>query len=187
MELASVSPADITAIILTRNEEEHIGECIASIKNIVKRIVVIDSYSDDRTVEMAGNAGAEVYQNEFINHAKQYMYAEKIADVKTIWTFRIDADERLTEESAMEIARLCNENLHTDINGIVVRFCNYFMGKPLRHGGVYPWMKLCIYKTSKGGIEDRNMDEHIIIYEGRCIEAQKDSKHLAFRNLTFFN
>lgn len=178
--------ASITAIILTRNEEENIEECIKSIQQIVQRIVVVDSFSEDKTVEIAKKLGAEVYQHEFVNHAKQYQYAELVAKVDTVWTFRIDADERLTEESAEEIKELCDKNMDTDINGIYVRFYNIFMGRPLKHGGVYPWTKLCIYKTGKGEIEDRNMDEHIILNEGRSIYAKKDSKHYAFKSLSFF-
>lgn len=178
--------ADITAIILTRNEEKYIEDCIASVRRIVKRIVVVDSFSDDRTVELAKKSGAEVYQHEFYNHAKQYMYAVKKADVKTTWILRIDADERLTKESAKELDRLCNANEKTDVNGIILRFYNLFLGKPMYHGGMYPWKKLSVYKTGKGNIEDRNMDEHIILTCGRTIEAKKDSKHLAFRGLTFF-
>ncbi len=178
--------ADITAIILTRNEEDFIKECIGSIKSIVKRIVVVDSFSEDNTVEIAQNAGAEVYQHEFINYAKQYMYAVKIADVKTTWILRIDADERLTKESAKELDILCNKNEKTDVNGIILRFYNIFLGKPMMHGGMYPWKKLSVYKAGKGNIEDRNMDEHIILDYGTTIEAKKDSKHLAFRGLTFF-
>jgi len=178
--------ADITAIILTRNEEDFIKECIGSIKSIVKRIVVVDSFSEDNTVEIAQNAGAEVYQHEFINYAKQYMYAVNIADVKTTWILRIDADERLTKESAKELDILCNKNEKTDVNGIILRFYNIFLGKPMMHGGMYPWKKLSVYKAGKGNIEDRNMDEHIILDYGTTIEAKKDSKHLAFRGLTFF-
>lgn len=178
--------ADITAIILTRNEEDYIGDCIRSIRHIVKRIVVVDSFSEDRTVEIASSMGAEVHQHEFVNHAKQYMYAVELAQVQTTWILRIDADERLTEESADELEQLCSENEHTDVNGIVLRFYNLFLGKPMRHGGMYPWRKLSVYKTGKGSIEDRNMDEHIILDSGITVQAKKDSVHLAFRGLTFF-
>lgn len=178
--------ADITAIILTRNEEAYIEECICSIKSIVKRIVVMDSYSEDRTIELAKSLGAEVYQHEFFNYAKQYMYAVEIANIKTKWILRIDADERLTSESAQELDQLCNINENTEINGIILRFYNVFLNRPMLHGGTYPWKKLSVYKTGKGNIEDRNMDEHIILNSGITIEAQKDSKHLAFRGLTFF-
>ena len=178
--------ADLTAIILTRNEEEYIAECIESIKPVTKRIVVVDSFSDDKTVSIAQEVGAEVHQHEFYNYAKQYMYAVEVADVKTTWILRIDADERLTEESAAELEKLCNENENTDVSGIVLRFYNMFLGKPMMHGGMYPWRKLSVYKAGIGNIEDRNMDEHIILKSGTTIEAKKDSKHLAFRGLTFF-
>lgn len=178
--------ADITAIILTRNEKDFIEECILSIKDIVKRIVIVDSFSEDNTVEIAKKLGAEVYQHEFYNYSKQYKYAVEIANVKTKWILRIDADERLTHESASELNRLCNENENTDVSGIVLRFCNIFLGKPMYHGGMYPWKKLSVYKNGYGDIEDRNMDEHIIISGGSVIEAKKDSQHFAFRGLDFF-
>lgn len=178
--------ADITAIILTRNEKDFIEECILSIKDVVKRIVVVDSFSEDNTCELAKNLGAEVYQHEFYNYSKQYKYAVNIANVKTKWILRIDADERLSKESAEELNKLCNENENTDVSGIILRFYNMFLNKPMYHGGMYPWKKLSVYKTGLGDIEDRNMDEHIILFSGKTIEAKKDSKHLAFRGLTFF-
>lgn len=178
--------ADITAIILTRNEEENIEKCIQSICNVVKRVVVVDSFSDDNTVELAKKIGAEVYQHEFFNYAKQYIYAETIAEIKTTWILRIDADERLTEDSARELEQLCCQHEKTDVNGIVLRFCNIFLGKPLLHGTAYPWKKLSVYKNGKGKIEDRNMDEHIILSSGTIIEAKKDSLHLSFKGFTFF-
>ena len=64
--------ADITAIILTKNEEINIADCIDSIRNIVCRIIVIDSYSTDNTVKIASEMGAEVIQHTFQTHAKQY-------------------------------------------------------------------------------------------------------------------
>ncbi len=178
--------ADITAIILTKNEEDYIEECIRSIQNIVKRIVVVDSFSEDKTVEIAAAAGAEVHQHEFYNYAKQYMYAVEIANVETCWIMRIDADERLTEDSAAEVEQLCVRHSDTDVSGIILRFYNMFLGRPMLHGGMYPWEKLSIYKTGMGSIEDRNMDEHIVLESGNVIKTKKDSVHLAFRGLTFF-
>lgn len=81
--------ADITAILLTKNEEVNIEECIKSIITTVKRIVVIDSFSTDKTVEIAKRMGAEVYQHPFENYAKQYMYGVEVAKAETVWTLRI--------------------------------------------------------------------------------------------------
>lgn len=178
--------ADITAIILTKNEEINIGECIDSIKNIVKRVVVIDSYSNDRTVEIAKEKGAEVYQHPFENYAKQYMYGVDIAKADTIWTLRIDADERLTEESGKELSEICDKNNDTDVAGIVLRFKKNFLGKDLYHGGVYPWKKMNCYKTKLGAIEDRSMDEHIVLSSGGVIEMKTDCLHFDFKSLEYF-
>lgn len=179
-------PADITAIILTKNEEINIVDCVKSIANTVKRIVVIDSFSTDRTVELAREYGVEVYQHTFENYAKQYMYGVKVADIRTIWTLRIDADERLTPDSAKELEKLCNENEATDVSGIVLRYKKNFLGRDLYHGGVYPWKKMNCYKTESGIIENRNMDEHIVLFGGSIVEMKNDCLHFDFKTLEYF-
>lgn len=178
--------ADITAIILTKNEEKNIEECIRSIQGIVKRIVVIDSYSTDSTEMYVKNLGGEVYKHVFENQARQFMYGIEVANIKTKWVFRIDADERLTEESARELEMLCNQNEDTDVNGIILRFEVQFMGRKLRHGGIYPFRKLLVFKYGFGHIEDRNMDEHIVLSGGKSIEMAHDSLHHDYKDLTYW-
>lgn len=155
--------ADITAIILTKNEEINIVDCIRSIKAVVKKVIVVDSFSTDKTVELAEEEGAIVYKHPFENYSKQYQYGVQVSGQDTVWTLRIDADERLTKGSAKELERLCTHHENTDVSGIVLRFRKNFLGKDLYHGGVYPWKKLSCYKTRSGFIEDRNMDEHIVL------------------------
>lgn len=178
--------ADITAIILTKNEEINIADCIDSIKDVVKRIVVIDSFSNDKTVEIAKERGAEIYQHPFENYARQYMYGIKVAKVNTVWILRIDADERLTKESGAELRDICNGNMKSEVSGIVLRFKKNFLGKDLYHGGVYPWKKMNCYKADLGRIEDRKMDEHIILTSGTVVEMKFDSLHFEFKNLEYF-
>lgn len=178
--------ADLTAIILTKNEELNIEKCISSIGYLAKRIVVIDSYSTDDTVKIAKSKGAEVYQHEFINYSKQFLYGLQETQIETKWVLRIDADERLTEASCMEVEQLCNQNEQTDINGIILRFEVTFLGKKLRHGGIYPFRKLLVFKYGIGTIENRNMDEHIILSAGRSIEVKNDSEHHDYKDLTYF-
>lgn len=178
--------ADITAIILTKNEEINIEACIQSILGIVKKIVVVDSFSTDKTVELSAKMGAEVYQHEFENYAKQYMYGADLAGEDTVWLLRIDADERLTPEAAKELALLCDSNMTTDVAGIVLRFRKNFLGKDLYHGGVYPWKKMNCYKARAGSIEDRSMDEHIVLSAGTIVEMRSDCLHLDFKDLEYF-
>ena len=175
--------ADITAIILTLNEEKNIEECIKSIKSIVKRIVVVDSFSTDKTVEIAKSLGAEVWQHEFVNQAQQFIWAIENISIDTTWVFRIDADERLTEKSATELEKLTAEHETDDVNGIIVRFEVNFMGKALRHGGIYPFRKLLVFKPGKAHMENRNMDEHIVLDEGKSVEMKSDCMHQDFKSL----
>lgn len=175
--------ADITAIILTLNEEKNIVECIKSIQPVVKRIVVVDSYSTDRTVEIAKELGAEVIQNKFINQSQQFIFAIDSLDISSKWIFRIDADERLTEKSAQELCELTEKHSADNVNGIIVRFEVNFMGKKLRHGGVYPFRKLVVFKTGTAHMEKRNMDEHILLDIGTSVQMKSDCLHQDFKTL----
>lgn len=175
--------ADITAIILTLNEEKNIGDCIRSIQPIVKRIVVVDSFSTDKTVEIAKELGAEVLTHEFVNQAQQFIYAQNTLDIQTKWVFRIDADERLTEKSAAELEGLTQKHADDEVNGIVVRFEVSFMGKSLRHGGIYPFKKLLVFKKGTAHMEKRNMDEHIVLDIGESVEMKNDCLHQDFKSL----
>lgn len=176
--------ADLTTIILTYNEEKNIANAINSVKSITKRIVIVDSFSTDNTVQIANSLGAEVIKHEFITQAKQFIYALNTLKIETMWIMRLDADEIISKEAAIEIENICNDNIDTDINGIVVRFEVNFLGKALKHGGIYPFRKMIIYKKGKGYIEDRAMDEHIVLSEGKSVELNNDSYHRDYKNLS---
>ena len=175
--------ADLTTIILTFNEEKNIANAINSIKNLSKRIIVVDSYSTDKTVEIAKSLGAEVIQHPFENQAKQFIYAIDYLTINTQWIMRLDADEMISIDAVKEIEDICLTNKNTDINGIVVRFEVNFLGKKLRHGGIYPFRKMIVYKKDKGYMEDRAMDEHIVLKEGKSIELKHDSYHRDYKDL----
>ena len=175
--------ADITTIILTYNEEKNIANAINSVKNLSKRIIVVDSYSTDKTTEIAKSLGAEVIQHEFENQARQFIYAINNLNINTQWIMRLDADEVISDKASQEIEEICLSNKDTDINGIVVRFEVNFLDKKLRHGSIYPFRKMIIYKKDKGDMEDRAMDEHIVLKEGKSIELKHDSYHRDYKDL----
>lgn len=174
---------DITAIILTKNEENNIERCITSIKNLVKRIVVVDSYSEDSTVEIAKNLGAEIYEHPWKHYADQFNWALDNVDIKTKWVYRIDADEYVTPELSEEIARECKRHADDNVSGFVMKFKIWFLGRFLTHGGVYPFYNLTIFKYGKGRYEDRAMGEHIVLTEGMTIDLKNDCIHYDFKNL----
>ena len=74
---------DLTVLIITKNEENNIPKCIASLRGLAKRIVIVDSFSTDDTVERAKELGADVYQNPFIDHASQINWGLEHTDIST--------------------------------------------------------------------------------------------------------
>lgn len=175
---------DITAIILTKNEEVNIERCIRSIKDWVDRVVVVDSGSTDKTVELAKGLGAEIYHHEpFVHYAGQFNWALDNVDVKTKWVYRIDADEEVTPELASEIVENCQKHHDDDVNGFVMKFKIAFMGTFLKHGGMYPFYNLTIFKYGIGRYEDRALGEHVILSEGKTIDLKNDCLHYDFKSL----
>lgn len=167
----------ITAIILTFNEEKNIKECLSSLSNFANRIIVIDSYSTDNTKSICESFNVEFYEHKFETHAKQFEYGLNNFNINTKWIIRLDADERLSQEAKSELISLCNEHCDDDVNGIIVHFKLYFLGKYLKHGGVYPIKKLIVFKNQTAHIEEKEMDEHIVLDEGRTVDCKEDCLH----------
>lgn len=174
---------NITVIILTKNEEVNIKRCIESVANIADRIIVVDSGSVDKTVEIAKEFGVEVYEHEFTTHGKQFNWALSNLNIKTPWVFRLDADEAVTPELALEIIRECRKHLNDEISGFVMRFKINFMGRFLKYGGAYPFCKTTIFKYGKGMYDERAMRDDVIISDGRLADLKEDCLHYDFKNL----
>jgi glycosyltransferase involved in cell wall biosynthesis len=153
---------DIDMIVITYNEEKHIQRCISSIANTARNIFVVDSFSKDRTVEIASSLGAKVVQRQFINQADQFQWAIKNCEVKSEWLMRMDADEYLQPELKVEIQKIL-VSMPPEVKGIYIRRKILFQGKWIRHGGVYPYTVLRIWRTGQGHVEQRWMDEHIVL------------------------
>ncbi|MBT8324190.1 MAG: glycosyltransferase, partial [Winogradskyella sp.] len=85
---------DLSVIILTYNEEIHIKRCIESVGQIASSIFVVDSFSTDKTIEIAKGLNANVIQHTWENsHAKQFNWALDNLPIKTKWVLKLDADE----------------------------------------------------------------------------------------------
>ena len=176
--------ASVTAIILTKNEEKNLGECLSSIKGFAERAVVVDCGSTDRTVEIAKEHGADVLVHDFTYYAAQFNWGIDHADITTDWILRLDADERFTPALITETESILNspDAKDGDLNGITMEAVFYFLGKPIRHG-VKCKRKMMLFKRGIGRIEDRKRDAHSIISEGRNVSVKEKFLHYDFKNL----
>jgi len=175
---------NLSTIILTKNEEKNIAKAILSIKKISSRIIVVDSFSNDKTTEIAKSLGAEIYLNEFINYGVQFQWALDNCNIDTKWVFRFDADEELSKSGEKEIEFLLKKHDSTNVNGLIFNLEITFLGKKLKYGGAYPFRKLCIFKFGKAFMEKRFMDEQIILTDGKSIKMKSISYHNDYKDLT---
>ncbi len=174
---------DVTVIILTKNEEINLPDCLESLKGFAKRIVVVDSFSSDKTEEIAKIAGADFYQNQFVDYATQFNWGLDNVNITTKWTLRLDADERLTPKLCEELTSLCQIHDSDNVNGIVMEAWLYFMNKKIKHG-CHNKRKLMLFKTGLGRIENRRMDEHTVLIEGVSVSAKNRFIHYDFKDMT---
>lgn len=178
---------DISVIILTKNEEKNLRDCLESLREFAKRVIVVDSGSKDKTIEIAKEYGADIYYNPFINYAKQFNWAIDNTNIETEWTMRLDADERMTPNLHIEIIDMINDinQTNSDINGITLEADLYFLKRKISHGGPQK-RKLMIFRTGIGRIEDKEMDEHTYLIKGSSIAATEKFIHYDFKDLTHF-
>ncbi|WP_043931169.1 glycosyltransferase family 2 protein [Bacillus sp. EB01] len=177
--------ADLTAIILTKNESQNIVPCLESIKGFASRVVIIDSGSTDNTVEIAEANGAEVYYNPFEYYAQQFNWGIDNTNITTKWILRLDADERFTPELCKKLEDLMELHSDDDINGFTMEAWLYFLGKRLKYGASKK-RKLMVFKRGKGKIEDRKRDAHTILLSGKSIFLNERFIHHDFKDIDSF-
>ena len=177
---------DISVIILTYNEELHIRRCIENVEPIARDIFIIDSFSTDKTLEIAkGYEKVHILQKKWENnHAKQFNWGLENADIKTKWVLRLDADEYLTPELIDELSRTL-PNLSDNYTGIVFPLRRVFLGRTIRRG--MPVVKLLrMFQYGKAASEVRMMDEHIQLKEGEAIELKNEFADDNLNNLSWW-
>ncbi|QJW90743.1 glycosyltransferase family 2 protein [Spirosoma taeanense] len=177
--------ADVSVIILTHNEEKHIARCLQSLHPFTDKIFIVDSFSTDRTVEIARSLGAVVTQNPWVNYATQFNYGITNNPFQTTWLMRMDSDEYVLPELAAEINQRLPD-LPADVSGIYVKRRVLFFGHWIRHGAYYPIWLLRLWRRDQGICEETWMDEHIKLSQGKTIQFQNDLVDHNLNNLTWW-
>jgi glycosyltransferase involved in cell wall biosynthesis len=135
--------AELSVVIITRDEEKNIARCIKSVASLASEVVVVDSHSRDKTQQICISLGAKVIAHDFEGFGKQKQFADNQA--KHEWILSLDADEELSPELRGSIEKVIS-NPAADAYSMnrLTNFC----GKWIKHGGWYPDRKVRLYKKS---------------------------------------
>lgn len=148
----------ISATILAFNEEKRIGACLASLQGVVDEIIVVDSGSTDRTVEICREAGCKVSTRKFDGFGAQRQYATSLASHQYILS--IDADEQLSPALQDSLIRLKNEGFGHRV--YTMPRLNFYCGEPVRHCGWYPDMQIRLFDKRYANWNLRDVAERVI-------------------------
>ena len=148
--------------VITFNEEVHIERLLKNVEGLVDEIVVVDSGSTDRTVEIAAKHGARVYTREFDNFSNQRNFSIRDTSIRSEWVLVLDADEYLTEQLKAEIVQAIKSDHY---NSFLLKRKFFWQGVWIRRG-YYPTKLLRLGRTKYLSCEDRGINEHLVDSSG---------------------
>lgn len=183
--MSNVSRSSISGIILTRNEEMHIRRCLHSAQQICDVVHVIDSNSSDATRAIAQEEGAIVHTGDFNSFAQKLNWASDTIDFTTQWVMRIDADEVLSRDLVAQLPAFLAQQPHA-VSGVYVRRRLWFMGQPMRFGGVYPRHSMRLWRPRMARCEVRALDEHMLLREGTSATIEADIDDIPLTDLALW-
>jgi glycosyltransferase involved in cell wall biosynthesis len=165
----------ISVIIITKNEEINIEDCLKSVE-WADEVIVVDSESIDKTVEIAGKYTDKIFLRQWEGYSKQKLYALSLAQHE--WVLSLDADERISPELKNEIQKGLNESF----DGYRISRRNFFLGKHITGCGWNNDYQLKLFKKSKTAITDALVHESFIV-EGSIGQLKNRIDHYSYRTL----
>lgn len=169
----------VSVAIITKNEERNIREALESVREF-EEIVVIDSLSNDRTVDICKEFTDKVYIIPWQSFAKQKQYA---VDRTTLpWVLVLDADERVTEELKEEIREKVSDG---QFDGYFIPRKNFFLGKWIRHSGWWPDYTIRLFRRDRGRFQLREVHEKVIV-EGKVGYLRSPLIHYTYESISDF-
>ena len=170
----------ISVAIITKDEELNIRQCLESVK-WADEIVVVDSGSTDRTLEICREYNVSAYVEEWKGFSRQKNSA--IQKTRNEWVLSLDADERVTPTLVREISRLMETGPRRE--GYFMARKNFFLGRWMRRCGWYPDFNLRLFRKSRGGFLERSVHECVKV-QGEVGYLENALEHHTYRSLTDF-
>ena len=166
----------ISVVIITFNEERNIKRCLASVQSVADEIIVLDSFSTDKTEEICRSFNVNFSQHKFDGHIQQKNRAMALATYD--WVLSLDADEALDTVLTQEILRV-KKNLSADAYKFN-RMTNY-CGQWIKHSGWYPDIKLRLWDRRKGKWGGENPHDKVIMQPGsKVVHLKGDLHHYSY-------
>lgn len=185
-ESAQDAPAEarplIEVMIPTLNEADHITEAVINALK-VGPVFVLDSLSTDGTQELARKAGATVVEHAFVDYSTQKNWGLDHLPFRGEWIFILDADERITPELRGEVVRKLTGA--SRIDGYYINRSLLFMGRSIRHGGLYPSWNLRLFRRSTARYENRAVHEHVVC-TGRTDYMHHEMLHIRRESISTY-
>jgi glycosyltransferase involved in cell wall biosynthesis len=169
----------ISAVIITFNEEDRLPDALTSLQGIADEIVVVDSFSTDRTPEIAKQNRVHFYQNRFEDYGQQKNFAMQKAGHE--WVLNLDADERVSPELKKAIMELKLIEPAEKTGAYAIKRKTFYLGRWIRHSGWYPDRKVRLFRkngsTWQGRIHER------LLVKGTIVPLPGDIFHYTYRDI----
>jgi glycosyltransferase involved in cell wall biosynthesis len=177
--------SDITVIILSYNEVVNLPHALASVQPWADKVFVVDSGSNDGSIELARARGAVVVHQDWLGYARQKNWALANLPIETSWVFILDADEAITPELRDELLATSARGGAAAADGYYINRLTYFLGKPIKRCGYFPSYNLRFFRKGKARYEEREVHEHMIV-DGRTDRLRFLMLHEDRRGLEHF-
>ena len=173
--------APVSVLVPTLDEELNLPDCLDSVR-WADEVFVVDSFSHDRTVDIARERGAQVVQHPFESYSRQKNWALDTLPFRNEWVLILDADERVSPELQCEIQSTVTV---ADCAGYYLNRRVIFLGTWIRHAGWYPNWNLRLFRHQLGRYDGREVHEHVVL-NGPAGYLRHDLLHLDRRGLEAF-
>jgi len=177
--MEQASGMKISAVIITFNEEDRLPDALASLEGIADEIVVVDSYSTDRTMAIAMAVQARVWQNRFEDYGQQKNFA--MAKAGHEWILNLDADERVSPELKRAINELKEKAAPSAVAAFAIKRKTFYLGRWIRHSGWYPDRKIRLFKKSAATWQGRIHEK--LLVDGVVARLDGDILHFTYRDI----
>jgi glycosyltransferase involved in cell wall biosynthesis len=178
--------SSISACIICFNEEDNIRRCLESVKWVKDRggeIVVVDSFSSDKTVEIAREYTNRVIQNKWPGFVNQKNYALSLAENE--WVLSVDADEVISDQLRDEIIAEWSGGGHKKRDAYWMKRHTFYLGRWINHGGWYPDYKIRLFRKSKAKWGGLDPHDRIVMEDGADAgRLNNDIVHYTYKNLS---